>query len=118
MLPHAKPVFAAIGFLLAVRSSVFLFVGPFNANTSQAAKGVRDSHDALVGLFERIQFFLKRLGIYTRISPTEGMVEILVKIMAEVISIFSVATKEMQQGRASRLFCDIAYLINFDRSRI
>jgi hypothetical protein len=104
VLPHAKPIFVGIGFLLAVSSSVFLFVDPLNVDTLQAAKGVRESYDALVGLFERIQVFLKRLGVYTRISPTEAMVEILVKIMAEVISILSIATKEMQQSRASRLF--------------
>ncbi|KAH9039660.1 hypothetical protein EDB85DRAFT_1887426 [Lactarius pseudohatsudake] len=66
-VPSAKTVFTGIGILLA------------------AAKDVRASHDALVDLFERIQFFLKRLGVHTRISPTKDMVEILVKIMAEVI---------------------------------
>jgi len=84
-------------------SSVFLFVDPFNTDTLQAAKDVRASHDVLVDLFERIQLFLKRLGVHTRISPTKDMVEILVKIMAEVISILSIATKEMQQSRTSRL---------------
>ncbi|KAH9026148.1 hypothetical protein EDB84DRAFT_353406 [Lactarius hengduanensis] len=87
--------------VLAVRSSVFLFVDPFTVTLIflQAAKDVRASHDALVDLFERIQFFLKRLGVHTRISPTKDMVEILVKITAEVISILSMATKEMQQSR-------------------
>jgi len=75
-----------------------------NADILQAAKDVWASHDVLVDLFERVQFFLKRLGVHTRISPTEGMVEILVKIVAEVISILSIATKEMQQSRTSRLF--------------
>ncbi len=103
-LPSAKAVFAGIGILLAVRSSVFLFVDPFNADILQAAKDVWASHDVLVDLFERVQFFLKRLGVHTRISPTKDMVEILVKIMVEVISILSIATKEMQQSRTSRLF--------------
>ncbi|KAI9435501.1 hypothetical protein H4582DRAFT_2130492, partial [Lactarius indigo] len=80
--PSAKAVFTGIGVLLA------------------AAKDVRASHDALVDLFERIQFFLKRLGVHTRISPADDMAEILVKIMAEVISILSIATKEMQQSRS------------------
>ncbi|KAH9177267.1 hypothetical protein EDB89DRAFT_2240064 [Lactarius sanguifluus] len=80
-VPSAKAVFTGIGILLA------------------AAKDVRASHDALVDLFERIQFFLKRLGVHTRISPTKDMVEILVKIMAEVIGILSIATKEMQRSR-------------------
>ncbi|KAH9019496.1 hypothetical protein EDB84DRAFT_614294 [Lactarius hengduanensis] len=80
-LPSAKAVFAGIGVLLA------------------AAKDVRASHDALVDLFQRIQFFLKRLGVHTQISPTNDMVEILVKIVAEVLSILSIATKEMQRCR-------------------
>ena len=57
----------------------------------------------LVDLFERIQFFLKRLGVHTRISPTQEMTEILVKIMAEVLSILTIATKEVQQSRTSKL---------------
>ncbi|KAH9029168.1 hypothetical protein EDB85DRAFT_1892176 [Lactarius pseudohatsudake] len=80
-VPSAKAVFTGIGILLA------------------AAKDVRASHDALVDLFERIQFFLKRLGVHTRISPTKDMVDILVKIMAEVIGILSIATKEMQRSK-------------------
>ncbi|KAH9039671.1 hypothetical protein EDB85DRAFT_1887436 [Lactarius pseudohatsudake] len=81
VVPSAKAVFTGIGILLA------------------AAKDVRASHEALADLFERIQFFLKRLGVHTRISPTKDMVEILVKIMAEVIAILSTATKEMQQSK-------------------
>ncbi|KAH9003811.1 hypothetical protein EDB86DRAFT_2279455 [Lactarius hatsudake] len=81
-LPPAKAVFVGIGVLLAVRSS-----------------DVQSSHDALVDLFERIQFFLKRLGVHTQISLTKDMVEILMKIVAEVLSILSIATKEMQQSR-------------------
>jgi len=103
-LPSAKAVFAGIGVLLAVCSSVYLFVDPFNADILQAAKDVWASHDLLVDLFERIQFFLKRLGVYTRFSPTKDMVEVLAKIMAEIISILSIAMKEMQQSRTSKLF--------------
>ncbi|KAH9027509.1 hypothetical protein EDB83DRAFT_2319668 [Lactarius deliciosus] len=80
-IPSAKAVFTGIGVLLA------------------AAKDVWASHDVLVDLFERIQFFLKRLGVHTRISPTKDMVDILVKIMAEVIGILSIATKEMQRSK-------------------
>jgi hypothetical protein len=100
----AKAVFSGLSVLLAVRSSVFIFVDPFNADILQAAKDVRASHDALVDLFEHIQFYLKRLGVHTQISPTKDMVEILVKIMVEVLSILSIATREMQQCRTSQLF--------------
>ena len=95
-------VFTGIGALLTVRSSAFLFVDMSDPYALQAAKDVRSSHDVLVDLFERIQFFLKRLGVHTKISPTEGMVEILVKIVAEILSILSIATKEVQQSRTSK----------------
>ena len=55
----------------------------------------------LVDLFERVQFFLKRLGVHTRITPTKDMAEILVKVMVEVLSILAIATKEVQQSRTS-----------------
>ena len=103
--PPACAVFTGIGVLLTVRSSVFLIVDSSNPYALQAAKDVRSSHDVLVDLFEHIQFFLKRLGVHTRISPTAEMVEILVKIMAEVLSILSIATKEVQKSRTSELLC-------------
>ncbi len=76
----------------------------YNTDILQAAKDVLASHDALVDLFERIQFFLKRLGVHTQILPTKDMVEILVEIVAKVLSILSIATKVMQQSRTSELF--------------
>ena len=68
---------------------------------SQAAKDVEASQDALVDLFGSIQFFFSRLESYTLVPPTDAMVEIMVKIMIEVLNIFAIATKEMGQGRAS-----------------
>jgi hypothetical protein len=84
---------------------VFVIVDSSDPNVLQVAKDVRSSHNVLVDHFERTQFFLKRLGVHTRISPTEEMGEILVKIMAEVLSILSIATKEVQQSRTSKLLC-------------
>ncbi|KAH9177933.1 hypothetical protein EDB89DRAFT_2239684 [Lactarius sanguifluus] len=79
--PPAKVIFVGIGVLLA------------------AAKDVRASHDALVELFERVQSFFKRLGVYTQISLTDEMAEVFVKIVAEVLSIVSIATKEVKRKR-------------------
>ena len=45
--------------------------------------------------------FLKRLEIYTTIPPTTMMVDIIVKIMAEVLSVLALATKQIKQGRFS-----------------
>ncbi len=65
---------------------------------------MRASHDAVVELFERIESFFKRLGVYTQISLTTEMAEVFVKILAEVLSILSIATKEVNRKRASKLF--------------
>jgi len=65
---------------------------------------VRGSHDALIELFERIESFFKRLGVYIQISLTAEMTEVFVKIVAEVLSILSIATKEVNRKRASKLF--------------
>lgn len=67
----------------------------------QAAKGVIDSYNALIDLFESIEHFLKRLDIYTKIPSTPTMDEIVVKIMVELISTLALATKEIKQGRPS-----------------
>ncbi|KAI9432706.1 hypothetical protein H4582DRAFT_1088189 [Lactarius indigo] len=69
-----------------------------------AARDVRASHDALVELFERIESFFKRLGVYTQISLTTEMAEVLVKVVAEVLSILSIATKEVKRKRARIYF--------------
>jgi hypothetical protein len=63
----------------------------------------------LVDLFERIEHFFKRLECYTEIEPTDGMKDIIVKIMVEVLSVLAIATKEIKQSRTSELIgatCD------------
>jgi hypothetical protein len=69
----------------------------------KAAEGVSASYDALLELFECVGSFLKRLEIYTRISLSPLMTEIIVKIMAEMVSILSQAKKQVKQGRFSKL---------------
>ena len=68
----------------------------------QAADGVSSSYDALVDLFECLANFLKRLRIYTDIPLTTSMTDIIVKIMAELLSVFALATKQIKQGRFSK----------------
>ena len=77
---------------------------------------MRTSHDALVELFERIESFFKRLGVYTQVSLTTEMAEVFVKIVAEVLSILSIATKEVKRKRASELFLEIFFTLNHSRS--
>jgi hypothetical protein len=65
------------------------------------AKGVISSADALVELLESIKQFVDRLDIYIRIPLTPSMVEIVVKIMVELLSTLALVTKELQQRRSS-----------------
>ena len=58
----------------------------------------------LVELFERVQSFFERLGVYTQIPLTAEMVEVLVKVVTEVLCILSIATKEVKRRRASKCF--------------
>ncbi|KAH9066763.1 hypothetical protein EDB87DRAFT_1819227, partial [Lactarius vividus] len=79
--PPAGAIFTGIGVLLAT------------------ARDAKASHDVLVELFGRIESFFKRLGVYTQISLTVEIVEVFVKIVAEVLSILSIATKEAKRTR-------------------
>jgi len=62
---------------------------------------VRASQDTLIDIFERMENFFQRLEIYTNVSPTPEMINIIMKIMVEVISVLAIATKEMKQSRMS-----------------
>ena len=67
----------------------------------QAARCVTSSWDALLELLESIENFLNRLDIYTHIPRTLVMDEMVIKIMAELLSTLSVATRELKRGRPS-----------------
>ena len=66
-----------------------------NAHRSQAVKDTSSSKDKLIDLFNRIERFFGRLEIYTSITPTTAMTAIIVDIMAEVLTILAIATKEV-----------------------
>jgi hypothetical protein len=97
----AKVIFAGVGVLLSVRVLRWTFVRAI-VIPCQAAMDVRASQDTLIDIFERIETFFQRLEIYTRVSPPREMIDIIVKIMIEVLSILGMATKEMKQGRTSK----------------
>jgi hypothetical protein len=78
-----------------------------DAKLSKAAKAVSDSQDVLATVFERIENFFKRLETYIEVPPTTGMTDIIVKIMVEVLSILSIATKEIKQSKASELITGV-----------
>ena len=52
-------------------------------------------------IFERIEIFSRRLEIYTEVPQTTEMMDLVIQIMVEVLSILAIATKEIKQGRAS-----------------
>ncbi len=64
--------------------------------------GVRADQDNLIDIFERMENFFQRLELYTRVSPPPEMIDIIVKIMVEVLSILGIATKMTKQGRMSK----------------
>ena len=69
----------------------------------QVAKDVGARQEILISLFSRVEYYFKRLEIYTSIPATAAMKSIIVDIMVEVISFLAIATKEMKQGRISEL---------------
>ena len=72
-----------------------------NIGLCQAAIGVTASYDALVDLFECIASFLNRLRIYTEIPFNHAMTNIIVEILVEMLSVLSLAMKQIKQGRMS-----------------
>ena len=99
----AKVIFAGAGVLLLVSTCRYLFAIAHCSDIlgSQAAKDVKESQDALIDVFERIENFFKRLETYTEVRPTAAMTEIIVHIMVEVLGILAISTKEIKQGRSS-----------------
>jgi uncharacterized UPF0146 family protein len=93
-------IFAGIDVLLSVcQLSARGFV--VTAHVSQAAKDVRGSQNTVLDIFERIEMFFRRLEVYTEVEPTPEMMDMMVQITAEVLSILGIATKELRQGRTS-----------------
>jgi len=59
-------------------------------------------YDPLVDMFECVEHFLRRLAIYTEIEPMADQAEMVAKIMAELLSVLALATKQTTQGRLSK----------------
>jgi hypothetical protein len=57
----------------------------------------------LIDLFVRIENFFQRLESYTEVPPTPQMLDIIVKIVVEVLTILAIATTDVKQRRASEL---------------
>jgi hypothetical protein len=77
-------------------------VGHCNTYLSQTVKDIRASKDALVDIFESIEMFFRRVEVYTEAQRTSEMMNMIIQIMVEVLSILGIATKEIKQSRLSK----------------
>jgi hypothetical protein len=98
----AHVIFAGVGVLLSVRILFDSFVWDINAYVTQAAKDARASQNTLIDIFERIDMFFRRLDVYTEVLLTTEMMDMIIQIMVEVLTILGIATKEIKQGRMSK----------------
>jgi hypothetical protein len=53
--------------------------------------------------------FLKRLDVYTTIPPPQMMMDLIIKIIVELLLVLALATKQIKQGRLSE--CAIRYTL-------
>ncbi|KAH9056421.1 hypothetical protein EDB87DRAFT_1824211 [Lactarius vividus] len=90
IFPPSNAIFAGIGVLL------------------QAVKDVHASQNALIDLFGRLEHFFKRLEKYIKVRPTATLLDIIVKIMVEVLSILGIMTKEIGQGKIKKYLKKLA----------
>ena len=77
--------------------------GPFDIHGPQSAKDLSASRGKLIELFNRMEHFFRRLEIYTAVTPTMAMIDMVIEIMVEVLTILAIATKEVKRGRFSEL---------------
>ena len=87
--------------------------------SSQAVKDVIASYETLVNLFERIHFFLQRLNRYTAIPLTPDITLLLGKIMAQVLSVLALSTKQMKQTSISgSIHSVISFMADYETEKL
>jgi hypothetical protein len=111
----AKTIFTGIGVLLGVSVSPSSFSHIHVISDPQAIKDEAASHDKLIELFERIHCFLRRLESYIRTLLSNEFMELLGKIMAQLLSILALSTKAMTARRISMCF-SICYALAWLRT--
>jgi hypothetical protein len=106
----ATVIFTGIGVLLSVGILHRSLVRPIlTSRGPQAAKDASAIRDKLIDIFNRIEHFFRRLEIYTGVTPTTAMTDMIVEIMVEVLRILAVMTKEVKRGRLSELILQLSY---------
>ena len=54
-----------------------------------------------VDVFERIEIFFRRLEIYTEMPQTTDMIDTIMQMVVEILSILGIATREIKQSQMS-----------------
>ncbi|KAH9033913.1 hypothetical protein EDB85DRAFT_2289267 [Lactarius pseudohatsudake] len=94
--PPTKIIFSGIGiFLVAGKSTV-------------------TSRDVLVELFDRIESLFRHLKTYTEVPATRAVMDVLVKIMVEFLSILAIATKGVKERRTKTILKKLAGMNDID----
>ena len=52
-------------------------------------------------VFERVDMFFRRLEVYIEVPATTEMMDMITQIMAEVLCLLGIATKEIKESRMS-----------------
>ena len=96
-----KAIHAGLGILLDV---CFTFSSrctyPSENQVDQAASGIISSCEILADLLESIQEFVNRLKIYSQVSCTPAIDEMVVKLVVELISTLALVTRRLKQRRS------------------
>ena len=56
-----------------------------------------------------MESFIRRLEVYTKVPLTTEMMEVIILIMVEILTVLGIATKEIKQGRMSELFIAVCH---------
>ena len=98
--PPVKAIQACLGVLLDVRATLCsICIFPCDTQVNQSVKGEISNFNVLVQWLEAIENFISRLCIYTDKTLPPGMVEIVVKIMEELISTLALVTKKLKERK-------------------
>jgi hypothetical protein len=96
-------ILTGIAILLSVGIASLHFVRFFDAQVPRAAQGISARQGAIIHIFERIETVFRRIETYIELPPTTEMIDIIVKVMAEVLLILALVTKEIKQGKLREL---------------
>jgi len=98
--PPAKAIQACLAVLLDVCAVLWSICrSPCDAHVNQSAKGEISNFDALISWLESIENFIGRLSVYTNKTLPPAVVEIVVKIIEELISTLALVTKKLRERK-------------------